>query len=74
MKFKGKKIALNFVFIFLLAMAAHATIYTCYNGSCLTTIDDSGDGYEWAIVCQDGSHAQGHTSGAEYGGECEPIM
>ena len=74
MKSKIKKIALNFVFIFMLAIVAHATIYSCFNGSCLTMIDDSGDGFRWAITCNDGSFASGHTSGAEYGGECRPIM
>lgn len=74
MKSKIKKIALNFVFTFMLAIVAHATIYSCYNGSCLTTIDDSGDGYKWAIAYHDGTYDEGHTSGAEYGGECEPIM
>lgn len=51
-----------------------ADIYTCYNSGCLTMIDDSGDGFSWAIVCEDGVNASGHTAGAEYAGNCIRMM
>ena len=69
-----KKIVAKISFVFLLTVSASATIYTCYNGSCLTTINDAGDGFSWAIACEDGSYASGHTAGAAYGGGCKAIM
>lgn len=48
----------------------NAYVMVCDNGDCVTTIHTYSGGFNWSVLCDDGAHASGSSTG-EYVGSCE---
>ncbi len=68
-----KKIGSLFILIAIFNLSfvsmSEAYILVCESEDCVTTINTYEGGFNWSILCDDGSHSSGSSTG-EYVGSC----
>jgi hypothetical protein len=52
---------------------SEATTYICEENGCTTTINEYEGGYNWSILCDNGTFDSGNTPGATYDGDCPEV-